>query len=369
MSINRNNAHGGEVYALARRLHTSADKLLDFSSNANIFAYGLTEQLVRQTPYPFVHYPDSDAEALTEALAQHELVDPERILIGNGGAELIWPALRALAPRKIFFIGPVFSEYILACKSMGIVYDILTPSAEHEFSCLDDTMQALWESDADLVVLVTPNNPAAVTYANIHSMLHMIRAPRLLIDNSYREFLYGTDDYPANHYRSYLESLRPGVSLFTLHSFTKFFCCPGIRLGYMLGERPHLQRIAALRPSWTVNPFAQEMGERFLGSIDRYRETLVPLHAAVAHMGRELRRLPLMNPDNVFEGPGFLCCGLTPRFNAERVCSSLLKHRIIVRNCDTIPGMPSGYIRVQARPDQDSARLLEALELVGMDGI
>lgn len=361
-------AHGGEVYALARRLRTSPDKLLDFSSNANIFALPLTQELVRKNPYPFVHYPDSEAADLVDAVAAHEQVETDRVLAGNGAAELIWLTIQALAPRKALFIGPVFTEYVKACHAYDIPYEIMTPPAAQDFTPGPDDLQSLWENDADLVILCTPNNPAAVTYPNIHTMLNMLRAPRVLIDNSYREFLYGTDDYYANRLRAYHDTLRPGVSLFTLHSFTKFFCCPGIRLGYLIGDRTQITRIASLRPSWTVSPFAQLMGRVFLEHIDAYRETIVPLYNAVAHMGRELRRLDCMVPERVFEGPGFLCCGLAPRFSAGGVARALLKHRFIVRNCDGIPGMPPGYIRLQARPEPDAARLLETLEIIAIEG-
>lgn len=353
--------HGGEVYAVARRLRTTPDKLLDFSSNANIFAYALTEELARTTPYPFLHYPDSQAEELAEAVAAHEGVSPDRVLPGNGGAELIWLALRALDPRKILFIGPVFSEYVNACLAYDIPFDILAPSPDNDFHCSTDDLSALWESDADLVVLCTPNNPAGAFY-DMARLLHMLRAPRVLIDSSYREFLHGTDDYESSSLHAYCAAARPGVSVLSLHSFTKFFCCPGIRLGYLLGERTQIARIAALRPSWTVSPFAQVMGRLFLDNLDVYRETLAPLRLAVAYMGRELRRLACVNPDRVFEGPGFLCCGLKPRFNAAAVCKTLLNQRMLARDCDTIPGMPAGFIRVQARPEPDADRLLAALD-------
>ena len=359
--------HGGEVYALARRLRTSPDNLLDFSSNANIFASGLTEKLIRSTPYPFVHYPDSGSANLRDAIAGHEQMEADRILVGNGGNELIWLALRALAPRKVFFIGPIFSEYVRVCHTLDIPFDILTPPAQNDFTPTAQNLEAFWETDADLVILCTPNNPAAVTYDNIHNILNMLRAPRVLIDLSYREFLYGTDDYYANHLRAYQETARPGVSLFTLHSFTKFYCCPGIRLGYLMGDRTQIARIAAQQPSWTVSPFAQVMGEIFLRHIDSYRETLPTLYATVAHMGRELRRLDCMNPERVLEGPGFLCCELASRLDSAAVCKALLKRRCIVRDCGTIPGMPRGFIRMQARPEQDFARLMEVLETLPLD--
>ncbi|MDL2290820.1 aminotransferase class I/II-fold pyridoxal phosphate-dependent enzyme [Desulfovibrio sp. OttesenSCG-928-F20] len=362
-------AHGGNIYALARRLHISPEQLLDFSSNANIFARHITESLVRARPYPFLHYPDSQACELSEAVARHEECEADRILIGNGASELIWLFLRALAPRKVFFLGPIFSEYTAACHSLGIAHDILTPDAEQDFNPSPADLERIWESDADLVIFCSPNNPAAVTYDNVLSLLQMLRAPRLLVDLSYREFLYGTDDYYANSHRAFAERLRQGVSLFTLHSFTKFFCCPGIRLGYLQGDKGQLARLAAQRPSWTVSHFAQSMGCDFLEHIDKYRDTLPVLTAAVTHMGRELRRLDCMDAPRVFEGPGFLCCGLAVPFKAPAMTKALLKRRIIVRDCDSIPGMPPGYIRVQARPAADAARLLETLDALSLEGV
>jgi len=38
-----------------------------------------------------------------------------------------------------------------------------------------------------------------------------------------------------------------------------------------------------------------------------------------------------------------------------------------VRDCGTIPGMPRGFIRMQARPEQDFARLMEVLETLPLD--
>ncbi len=339
-------------------------RFTDFSSNANIFAAGITESLIKATPYPFLHYPDTSAGALVQALSEYENVAPDRILPGNGGAELIWLTMQGLAPRKVLFIGPIFSEYVNACEALGIPCEILPTLPENDFTCTAEDLKRLWDTSADLVVLCTPNNPAAVTYPNMPALLRMLRAPRVLIDNSYREFLYGLEEYGENHLNAYAAQARPGVSVLTLHSATKFFCCPGIRLGYLMGERTQIARIAARRPAWTVSPFAQEMGLKFLEHIDAYRQTLPALQGAVMHMGRELRRLSRVNPQRVFEGPGFLCCGLAPGLDAARLCAALLARRIIVRDCDTIPGMPRGFFRVQARPREDADALLDALREV-----
>lgn len=127
--------HGGDVYALARRLRKDVSSFIDFSSNTHVFASRLTEELFRTTPYPFAHYPDTESALLREALAAHEACSPANILPGNGSSELIWLALQALSPRKILFIGPMFSEYVRCAMLLGIEHDTVTPADIQEFIC------------------------------------------------------------------------------------------------------------------------------------------------------------------------------------------------------------------------------------------
>lgn len=362
MMDKRDYTHGGEVYSLAGSLGLSPDRLLDFSSNANIFARPITEELLRDANPPFEHYPDSACRELMKAISRHEQVDASRILPGNGAADLIWLAVQALAPRKALCVGPIFSEFIKAFAAFDVEYEVVTPPAGNQFNLTADNLQRIWDSPADLVVICTPNNPAAVTYDNLMGLFRMLRAPRVIIDNSYREFLYGSPLYEENHLNAYQQKLRPGISLFTLHSFTKFFCCPGIRLGYIMGDRMQIARMAGLRPSWPIGSQAQYMGKLFLSQIDRYRETLPLLNETVADMARQLRRMRGMRSDHVFEGPGFLCCGLAQGVDAAKVYSRALQLRMLIRNCDNIPGMPPGYIRMRARSNEENARLFSLLE-------
>ncbi len=355
-------AHGGEIYRIAGMLRRDPDDLIDFSSNANSFAAGLTARLVKANPYPFLHYPDDSASALCQAIAGHEETGADRILVGNGAAELIWTMLGVFNPRKVLFVGPIFSEYVRACLGLEIEYEVLTPAPERDFTPDSDDLSAIWETDADLIVICNPNNPAAVTYGNIVQILSMSRAPRVLIDSSYKEFLYGLESYEDNSRRIYEQALRPGVSLYTLHSFTKFFCCPGIRLGYVCGERAVLARAAQKRPAWTVSPYAQLMGRAFLENIEAYRQTLPALNQAAGNLARELRRLRFVHPDLVFEGPGFVTLRLKRPLTPAKAADYLQNHLLLVRNCDNIPGMPQGFVRIQARPDKDMQTLFGLLE-------
>ncbi len=361
--------HGGNVYAVAMRLGANPEDILDFSCNANIFAAHLTEELFRKTPYPFMHYPDSDCARLREAVAAHEGLHPEQILPGNGAADLIWLALRALKPQKVVCLGPAFSEYARACAALGAECSVIPTLPENDFACASDELRALRASRADLVIVCSPNNPGGAAYQNLGLILGETRSPFILLDLSYRDFLYGFPEHDLHAWAACSGFVQPGTRLLGLHSFSKFFCCPGLRLGYLAGDAQLIKFLARQAPPWSVMTLAQELGTRFLENIEAYRDTLPALRAAQNLFGVNLRLSGAFDPDRVIEGPGFFCCGLNgvsgSSLNMEgaaaRLREKLLARRILVRNCDNIPGMPPGYIRLQTRREKDNEKLLKAL--------
>ncbi|MDR2893250.1 MAG: aminotransferase class I/II-fold pyridoxal phosphate-dependent enzyme [Deltaproteobacteria bacterium] len=371
--------HGGEILAAAARAGLNPASILDFSSNTNIFALELTKNLFQQifTPdYPFTRYPDASCAELSAAIAGLEALEPSNVLCGNGAADLIWLCLRALAPASVLFLGPVFSEYIRACEALKIKYEIIATRPEDEFACTAEAMSRLWESgesSAELTVLCSPNNPGGIAYHNLQNMVAAVRSPRLLVDLSYREFLFSTPDYSRHTWRELSRHCQPGCELLGLHSFTKFFCCPGLRLGYLTGESKSIARLKKEAPAWSVWQAAQDIGCAFIENIEAYRNTLADLAAARQEFGFNLRRFPLFDPDLVLEGPNFYCCGLAGndlpggrkrKLDAEagKLQNFLLGRGLLIRDCDNIPGMPPGFVRIQVRGSKDNERLLDALQ-------
>lgn len=360
--------HGGDVYAVAKRFRKGVNDFIDFSSNTHVFAKPVTERIVRETPYPYEHYPDSDASALREAVAAHEGCDPACVLVGNGSSELIWLAFRAFEPKRILFIGPMFSEYVRCAMLLGIRHEVVTPPDSEEFALGPGELRAVWDSSADLAVFCTPNNPGAVTYKNILEILSVSRIPRVLVDNTYREFLHGWPEYGQNGYEVYRRNASQGVSIFSMGSFTKFFACPGVRLGYLAGDAGELRRMAKFRPPWMVSPFAETLGVKFLENINAYRDALLPMRGQGRETAMHFRRDGAFDPDRVFAGASFITAALAGNVSAAHAREKLLRHGLVVRDCDSVPGMPQGYLRMQIRPAADSEKLIQALAWYGERG-
>lgn len=360
--------HGGDVRAVARRFRKKPGEFIDFSGNTHAFALPATERIVRAAPYPYEAYPDPNTEELREAVAAHEGCESSSVLAGNGSVELIWLALRAFEPKRILFIGPMFSEYVRCAMLLGIEHEVVTPPDAEEFAIGRKELRAIWGSSADLAVFCTPNNPGGVTYQNMPEILSVLRTPRVLVDNAYREFLYGWPEYGQNGYEAYRRSAGQGVSVFSLCSFSDFFACPGLRLGYLAGDAGELRRMAKFRPPWMVSPFAETLGIQFLEHIAAYRDALLPMQNQGRETAMRLRRGGAFDPDRVFVGASFITAALAGNVPAAHAREKLLRHGLIVRDCDSVPGMPKGYLRMQIRPAADSEKLLRALDWYGDHG-
>ena len=358
--------HGGSGLEAARRLGFGRE-VLDLSSNTFLACTDLTRAVISSEPYPYEQYPDPRASRLRQAVAAHEHVEPDTVLPGNGAAELIWLCFAALRPRRVVMLGPMFSEYVRACTAFGSAYTVITP-AGHGFVPDADALRQLAAADADMAVLCLPNNPGASCYPQLPGLWAALGRRTILADLSYREFLHGTEAYAGAVYRELARLCVPGARLVGLHSLTKFFCCPGVRLGYALADAVTLAALAGHQPPWTVPDFAGHVGARLLGEINAFRARLPELRVWRKEMATALAASGVFTAE-ILAGPSFVTARLRPDLAAADVRDQLLRLGVAVRACDTIPGMPPGYLRMQVRPPEELEPLFTALRHVRGSGL
>lgn len=350
-SLSFNNKNDGQHY-------------LDFSGASNLAAHELTKAIINKNPFIFDACPKKFSHLLIENIARHEAVRDDAVLLGNGGTDLIWLCLHSLAPKEVLLVGPLPPEYEKTCKSLSIPYSAIKTKAQNNFAFEPKDLEQIWTTRADLIVLSTPNNPTGITYPNFNAVFNMLRAPRLLIDGVFREYLFGTDAYYENSYSNYKENLRPGVNLFVLHSFSHFFDCQALRLGYVLGDYMQIRQIMSSRPNYGISPYAQSIGNILISSLDEYRATLPELENMLLKTSYTILQSGIFNQDQIFNGPGFVCAGMHEPNKVENLIVELRRRRIKVYDCSQASNMPKGFIRFQARPDTDLEILDEALRVI-----
>lgn len=108
--------HGGDWMGYRERFGRDA---LDFS--ANVSPLGLPEgvaQAIRDALPLADRYPDPLCRTLRAALSRAEGVPQERILCGNGAADLIFRLVWAVKPHKALVTAPTFAEYASALDTV-----------------------------------------------------------------------------------------------------------------------------------------------------------------------------------------------------------------------------------------------------------
>ncbi len=352
--------HGGLNPSELRALGLRPDEVLDFSASIN--PLGVSPAVAEAVQRVDVAaYPDPDCRELREALRERLGLEPDRILVGNGSTELIHLAARSLLRPgdSAAILAPTFGEFEAACLLQGVTPVQIAPADHGTFRWdLPAAARRITALRPAVLFVCNPNNPTG-TYlgeADVASLAAALGEHGLLVlDEAYAPFV----ERPWDATRL----LRIAGNVALLRSMTKDHALPGLRLGYLLGSRAVVERVARFQLSWSVNAAAQAAGVAALadpGHVARGREAA---RDGRVYLQRELGRLGLACPASA---ANFLlvrvgaAAGLRTRL--------LREHRVCVRDCTSF-GLPE-HVRIGVRRMDDCRRLAGALQevLANRDG-
>lgn len=350
--------HGGDLERAAREAGVSAADILDFSANINPAGLppAAAERLAREArdPQLLLKYPPPGAPELRNALSRRLDVAADCVVIGAGAEALIHAAVRALQPERCLIPVPAFCEYERAaagagCSAQRLPLEIGAGVHPGLFAAA---------GSGDLAVLNNPHNPTGAC-APRAAMLDCIEALRsrgaaVLVDEAFID--YAPEDAITRH-----AAARDAV--IAIRSLTKFYGCPGLRVGYAVAAPETARKLAARTPAWPVTTLALSAVTEALCDEDYDRQTRERNACARAWLSSALSK----SGCRVYPpAANFLFLRLPDRCEAAGVRARLLReHRILVRECDSFAGLEPGcYLRVAVRFASDNARLAEALASV-----
>lgn len=322
--------------------------VLDFSVNVN--PYGPAPAMREAIRSARVEvYPDSTARTARLALAAACDVGADNIVLGPGGADLLWTLARILIRpgRVALMVEPTFSEFRAAVTAAhGRVVE-WRASAESAFA-LDpgEIARRVRAANATAVYLCTPNNPTGSTLAasEIIALARELPDVTLVLDQSFLSLSEGHADAAAEM----------PTNVVRVRSLTKEHAIPGVRVGYVLASSTIAAAIEAARPAWSTGTAAQAAAiaacqlTAFVG--DSRTRLLADRRALVTSLV-EIGLDP-------FPSTTTFC--VVPVGDARRLRHALLSdHGLLIRDCASF-GLPK-CIRLAARPAADRARLLTAL--------
>lgn len=301
---------------------------LNFSSNIPAYTdlSGLEAHLSRHLSL-IRNYPEPSPRSLEAKIAHSIGRNPSQVLVTSGATEAIY--LIAQSARTLFpgeggptytVVQPTFSEYESACQMFGLREG----------------------ADGDICWLCNPNNPTGEVRDEAY-VRRLLRHHRLLvIDQSYEDYT-----------QSPLPDLGDLTNVVVLHSMTKRYCIPGLRLGYVTGAPEVIEVLRRCGRPWSVNALAQEAGAWLVEHSPR----LVDIGAYL----REAQRLreALNGIPGIEVAPtqtNFMLATIRPRTAAELKAYLAEEHGILIRDASNFRGLSVHHFRVAAqRPEDDDA--------------
>lgn len=269
--------------------------------NANESPYGLPKSvldaLLASVGEQMLHrYPDPLAKSLRADIAAEHRLDENRVLLGNGGDELLFDIMLAYGGvgRKLLTAPPSFSSYELDARLTGTT--IVEVERERQF-CegpfanavmgIDEKriLDRVGQGDIDVVMLASPNNPTgdALSEDFVCALLDASDA-LVLIDQAYLEFADGRFDM-----RRHVDE---HTNLVILRTFSKAYALAGIRLGYLLASAEVVGELCKVRQPYSVDVFAALAGKAVLGDLEAFEQQIAESIAERNRVARSLNNMP-----------------------------------------------------------------------------
>ena len=322
--------HGGDLREAEALFGRPQTRWLDLSTGIN------------PEPYPSTSIDNASWRRLPQTSARDALLHAARRyydvpkpagIVAAPGSQAILQNLPMLFPTgTVSVVGPTYAEHAKLWAEHG-----------HEVTTIADLSEA---GDADIVVVVNPNNPDGRT-VNPAELLEFAQtlsptSGHLIVDEAF------ADLDPAAGILPRLQN----EQVLAIRSFGKFFGLPGLRLGFAAGAPETVALLRQRLGPWAVSGPALEIGARAFADgqwIERTRARLIDRADAL---------------DSVLTGAGLHIVGGTPLFRlVEHIAAPPLFDRL---------GRAGIFVRrFQDRPDrlrfgvpgnaQDLQRLKRAL--------
>ena len=368
------NIHGGNIFQFAHEQRIEPYEVIDFSANINPLGPSQRGLSALEAQLRYIsHYPDATNDDVLNAIADTYGMNKDQIVVGNGAAELLYAICRLPGYTGAFVPAPGFSEYKEALEASRIpVRDIYyrpreddngKPYFEVPYLALETFAAELKGQDGRIIVFLgNPNNPdgTLLDKNHIRTLASMLKDANslLVIDESFIDFV-GNDTLQDNEY-----SMRSLVNEFdniiVVHSFTKFYAVPGLRIGAAFSNSQIIDKLNKFIPTWSVNTLAQAYTESALNDVEYVKRTKQVLREEQHYMYNALDAIAgitVYPPSANFILFHIEQDGVT----ADSINEALKKHKMIVRNCDSYIGFNSQWVRIAIKDHDNNVRLVDAL--------
>jgi histidinol-phosphate aminotransferase len=185
-------------------------------------------------------YPIEEPKALVEAIAKRFGVENDNVILGYGSTEILKMATESFcnSARGALVAEPTFEAVVGYCPFIHAHAQKIKLNAEHKH----DLPRILRASHAaGMIFFCNPSNPAGTYIAKQETerfIRSLPRGPVLLADEAYAEYVTAPD------YESCVRFVKEGLPVVVSRTFSKIYGMAGLRVGYAIGRKDLIKRMA-----------------------------------------------------------------------------------------------------------------------------
>ena len=342
--------------------------------SANVNNWGVPAAVEREVQarlakVPLNRYPEATSPRLRELLGQMWDVPAHRVVVGDGGDELLFNLLLAYGGpgRALVNCPPTFSAYELYAKLTAT--RVVNVERDPETFALNEErlVAAASEPDASLIILTSPNNPTGnLSSPEFVRRLATSTSALVLVDEAYGEF--------CDEGSSCVTLVDELPNVCVLRTLSKAYALAGARVGYLICPDCVADALLAVRLPYSVNRMSQvvaetvvEMRDEFAPVIEGIRGERARLLGLLEALGRELA--PQLPPGiaglRVWSSQANFVMVRLPGAGsglpgADEMHELLAADSILVRNFSHTPGL-EGCLRISVGKSQEDDELISCL--------
>ena len=242
---------GKPITEVARELGLPVESIIKLASNENPLGMSPKARAAVQAAIDgLARYPD-DFE-LKAALAKHNGVNADQIVLGNGSNDVLELIAQVfLAPgRSAVFSAHAFAVYPLA--TMGVGGECIAAPAK-DFAHDLPAMRAAVRDDTRIVWIANPNNPTGTFLPYDELKAFIASLPRdiiVVLDEAYNDYL------APEHRADTTAWLKEFDHLVITRTFSKIYGMAGLRIGFALAGAAVADLMNRVRQPFNCNNLA-----------------------------------------------------------------------------------------------------------------
>ncbi|HEX3909173.1 MAG TPA: histidinol-phosphate transaminase [Solirubrobacteraceae bacterium] len=293
-------------------------------------------------------YPHVRGSELRDQLAERLGLDAGRLILGNGSAELLSSATRALIEpgQRLLTAWPSYPLYpIMARRAHGQAVPVT--------GGVDELLVEAQDPSTRVIALANPNDPTGelLSTAELTRLLKGLpEGVAVLLDESLVEFV---DQQHADSLK--LLDQHPGLLVF--RSFSKAWGLAGLRVGYAIGGSRSQELLAELEPDLGVSEVSQA------GALEALRTCTPLLERHVETIREERPKLTAGLRERGFEvsdSQANFVWAAHPELSGGELAAALEQSGVLIAEGDAL-GEPR-HVRIALRNAAATSRLLAAID-------